>query len=309
VTRPKGADFQPTPIQFLVMRRLLLVLAALALLGGCGSEPEPAAEHPAPTAPAAEHPASRLPAPPLEPAQPAVADPALELVARELPPRVQIPPAPGCSLREERRMRTPTRAYAAVARGRTVAYARPGGEQLRVFGRLNVNDYPMVFGVLAAVLDESCRPAWYRVQLPIRPNGSIGYVRASDVTIALVEARIEIDLSERRLDYYERGRRVLRAITAVGAPITPTPTGRYYVNQRLVAGDPWGPFGPAALGISAFSPVLQDWVQGGPIAIHGTNDPGSVGQAASHGCLRVANETLLWLFERTPAGTPVVIRA
>ena len=80
-------------------------------------------------------------------------------------------------------------------------------------------------------------------------------------------------------------------------------------NQRLVAPDPWGPFGPAALGISAVSPVLQDWVQGGPIAIHGTNDPASIGEAASHGCLRVRNDVLVWMFREIPAGTPVEIEA
>ncbi len=81
------------------------------------------------------------------------------------------------------------------------------------------------------------------------------------------------------------------------------------MNQRLTAPDPWGPFGPGALGISAFSPVLQEWTQGGPIAIHGTNEPGSIGKAISHGCIRVRNETLLLLFRMAPAGTPVLVRA
>jgi len=196
-----------------------------------------------------------------------------------------------------------------VAKGRTVAYARPDGAPLRAFGRLNANGFPTVFGVLASVLDGRCRPAWYRVQLPERPNGSTGYVRAGDVELARVTTRIVVDLSERRLELYRDGRRVLETEVAVGSPITPTPTGSFYVNQRLTAPDPWGPFGPAAIGISAFSPVLQDWAQGGPIAIHGTNQPESVGQAVSHGCLRVRNETLVALLREAPAGTPVVIRA
>jgi lipoprotein-anchoring transpeptidase ErfK/SrfK len=124
-----------------------------------------------------------------------------------------------------------------------------------------------------------------------------------------VRTRIEIDLSERRIELLRDGRVILTTRTAVGAPDTPTPTGSYYVNQRLTTGDPSGPFGPAALGVSAFSPVLQGWAQGGPIAIHGTNDPSSIGEAASHGCLRVDNEVLLRLFRIAPAGTPVTIRA
>ena len=89
----------------------------------------------------------------------------------------------------------------------------------------------------------------------------------------------------------------------------PTPTGRYYVNQRLVPDDASGPFGPAALGISAFSPVLTWWAQGGPVAIHGTNEPWSIGQAVSDGCVRLPNAILERVFAAVDAGTPVIIRA
>ena len=206
-------------------------------------------------------------------------------------------------------MRTGRRAYAAVAKGRTVAYARPGGKRIAAFKRLNVNGYPTVFGVLTAVQGTGCAPVWYRVQLPMRPNGIEGYVRARDIDLVRLQSRIVVDLSRRRLELFKRGQRVLKARVAIGAPITPTPRGSYYVNQRLTAPDPWGPFGPGALGISAFSPVLQEWTQGGPIAIHGTNEPGSIGQAVSYGCIRVRNETLLLLFRMAPAGTPVDVRA
>jgi lipoprotein-anchoring transpeptidase ErfK/SrfK len=94
---------------------------------------------------------------------------------------------------------------------------------------------------------------------------------------------------------------------AIGAAATPTPIGRYYVNQRLVPDDPGGPFGPGAIGISAFSPVLTGWAQGGPVAIHGTNEPWSIGHAVSNGCLRLPNATLTRLFQVAVAGTPVVI--
>ncbi len=94
---------------------------------------------------------------------------------------------------------------------------------------------------------------------------------------------------------------------AVGSAATPTPTGRYYVNQRLIPTDATGPFGPAAIGISAYSTVLTGWTQGGPIAIHGTNDPGSIGRAVSNGCIRVPNVTLKKIFDATLGGSPVVI--
>src|SRR5206468_6770155 len=104
------------------------------------------------------------------------------------------------------------------------------------------------------------------------------------------------------------GRPELRATVAVGAPSTPTPTGRYYVNQRLVPADKNGPYGPGAIGISAFSNVLTGWAQGGPVAIHGTNEPWSIGRAVSNGCIRLPNAALKRLFPAAVSGTPVLIR-
>src|SRR5205823_1310511 len=168
-------------------------------------------------------------------------------------------------------------AYAAVVRNRAEATRRPGGAPFARFEKLNQNGVPTVFGVRGARFDRSCRPAWYLVQLPMRPNGVTGWVRASAVAVGRVTARIEVDLSARRVTLFEHGRRVLSTPAAIGSPATPTPTGRYYVNQRLIPGDPGGPFGPGAIGISAFSDVLTGWTQGGPIAIHGTNAPWSIG--------------------------------
>jgi lipoprotein-anchoring transpeptidase ErfK/SrfK len=200
-------------------------------------------------------------------------------------------------------------AQAAVVRSRAVAYGRPGGAPLHTFGARNVNGVPTVLGVLAERLDRHCEPAWYRVPLPLRPNGVAGWVRAADVDLAAVTTRIVVDLSDRRVTLFDRGERVLSAPAAIGSSATPTPTGRFYVNQRLVPADPGGPFGPGAIGVSAFSDVLTGWAQGGPIAIHGTNRPDLIGQAVSNGCIRVRNDLLRRLFSRTLAGTPVVIRA
>jgi lipoprotein-anchoring transpeptidase ErfK/SrfK len=182
-----------------------------------------------------------------------------------------------------------------------------GGSFAR-FGRLNQNGFPTVFSVLAVLRARDCGARWYRVQLPLRPNGATGYIRASAVRVGRVPTRILVDISERRLTSFRGGRRVLTTTVAVGAAATPTPIGRYYVNQRLVPEDTSGPFGPGAIGISAFSEVLTGWAQGGPIAIHGTNEPWSIGQAASNGCIRVQNPVLERLFRSTPAGTPVLIR-
>ena len=201
------------------------------------------------------------------------------------------------------------RSYAAVVRGRATAYRAPGGPELERFGAENANGVPTVFAVRAQRLASDCRPAWYRVQLPLKPNGITGWVRAEDVELATVTTRVVVDLSERSVALFDHGRLVLETTAAIGAPGTPTPTGRYYVNQRLVPHDPDGPFGPGAIGISAFSEVLTGWTQGGPIAIHGTNRPDLIGRAVSTGCVRVRNDVLRTLFARTRAGTPVTVRA
>lgn len=217
--------------------------------------------------------------------------------------------APSCQAGSEERLGSGRRAYAATARGRVVAFGRPDGRPLETFAPRNVNGVRTVFGVLAVVRDQRCRPAWYRVQLPVRPNGSTGYVRAGEVSLSAVRTRIEVDLSERLVRFFRDGRLVLRARAGVGSDATPTPTGRYYVNQRLLARDPTGPWGPGGIGISAFSPVLESWKQGGPIAIHGTSDPSSIGRAVSFGCLRISNEQVARMLYANPEGTPVVIRA
>ncbi|HEV8687227.1 MAG TPA: L,D-transpeptidase [Gaiellaceae bacterium] len=179
---------------------------------------------------------------------------------------------------------------------------------VRRFGRLNPNGVPTVFSVIGARVDERCRATWYRVRMPRRPNGSVAWVRARDVTTAVVRTRVLVDLSARRVTLYRDGRKVLSATAAVGAPGTPTPVGAFYVDQRLLASDPSGPYGPGAIGIAAYSDVLTGWAQGGPIAIHGTNRPDLLGEAISNGCVRVRNDALRRLFRATLAGTPVVIQ-
>ena len=225
--------------------------------------------------------------------------------SRDVPPVVKAKRCrPGTTLVGSR-----TVAVAAVVRSHATAFRWPVRRPFARFGRLNENDYPTVFRVLAAVRRRDCGPIWYRVQLPLRPNGVQGFVRARAVTVGSVRTRIVVDVSRRLLVFYRRGRAVLRTRVAVGSSATPTPTGTFYVNQRLIPTDPSGPYGPGAIGVSAFSDVLTGWAQGGPIAIHGTNEPWSIGRPVSNGCIRVRNRVLRRLFAETPAGTPVLVRS
>jgi lipoprotein-anchoring transpeptidase ErfK/SrfK len=203
---------------------------------------------------------------------------------------------------------TPTTSLAAVAIRPLHAFTQPGRRPFARFGLLNVNGVPTVFSVLEERVDRRCRPTWLHVELPLRPNGVIGWVQARAVETVPVHVRVVVDLSERRVWLYRNGRLVLSSRAAVGSPTTPTPTGRFYVNQRLVPTITDGPYGPGAVGISAFSNVLTGWTQGGPVAIHGTNEPWSIGRAVSNGCIRLRNDVLRRVFAIAVAGTPVVIR-
>lgn len=216
--------------------------------------------------------------------------------------------SPACEAGSVEPLRSERLAQAAVVRTRARVYRGPGRRPFHVFGRENVNGHATVLGVLSAVQGPDCEPRWYHVQLPLKPNGSTGFVRAADVDLLPVRTRIVADLSERRVVVFRAGRKVLETRAGIGSPATPTPVGRFYVNQRLRALDPSGPFGPGGVGISAFSEVLTGWVQGGPIAIHGTNRPETIGLARSTGCLRVRNDVLERIFRLALPGTPVVVR-
>src|SRR5437762_2951340 len=200
-------------------------------------------------------------------------------------------------------------AYAAIVRSRATVSRRPGARAFATFLRLNVNHVPTIFSIRGAQVDARCKPRSYLVQIPKRPNGVTAWVPAGQVEVAKISTRIVVDLSERRVRLYKYGKLVLNSSAAIGAPATPTPTGRFYVNQRLIPRDKGGPFGPGAIGVSAFSDVLTGWTQGGPIAIHGTNAPWSIGKAVSNGCIRIPNAALKKLFDQALNGTPVLIRS
>lgn len=155
----------------------------------------------------------------------------------------------------------------------------------------------------------SRRRGWLHVRLPIRPNGSTGWVRARDVRTAVTPLRVVVRLSRHRLELWDRSRLVLRRPIAVGRALSPTPTGSYFLVDVLRPPDPDGFYGPYALGLSAYSPVYTSFAGGnGQVGIHGTNRPSVLGQNVSHGCIRVDNATITRLARRLPLGTPVEIR-
>src|SRR5881397_155615 len=180
-------------------------------------------------------------------------------------------------------------AYAAIVRSRATVSRRPGARAYASFRQLNVNRVPTIFSIRGALVDAKCNPRSYLVQIPKRPNGVTAWVPAGQVEVAKVSTRILVDLSEKRVTLYKDGKKVLSSPAAIGATATPTPTGHFYVNQRLIPTDKGGPFGPGA--------------------IHGTNAPWSIGKAVSNGCIRIPNPVLKQLFDQALSGTPVLIRS
>src|SRR6476659_10246174 len=156
--------------------------------------------------------------------------------AKKQPPVGAAIPAKSRSCAEGsfRRLGSPGLAYAAVVRSRATVSRRPGARVFASFRRLNVNRVPTIFSIRGAVVDASCEPTSYLVQIPKRPNGVTAWVPARQVAVEKVSTRIVVDLSEKSVTLYRAGKRVLSSTAAIGAPATPTPTGRFYVNQRLI---------------------------------------------------------------------------
>jgi lipoprotein-anchoring transpeptidase ErfK/SrfK len=209
---------------------------------------------------------------------------------------------------------TTTTAAAPVAAASQVAQAT--GAQVDVFaepveGEPTVTlDNPNENGAPLVFLVEQDQGAWLQVLLPIRPNGSTGWIRAADVTVASNPYSVDIALAEHRLVVRDGDTVVVDAAIGVGTASTPTPGGKYYLKELLQPPDPEGAYGPYAYGLSGFSNVLDDFNGGdGVIGIHGTNEPEAIGTDVSHGCIRVDNATITQMAGILPLGTPVHINA
>ena len=148
---------------------------------------------------------------------------------------------------------------------------------------------------------------WYELSLPGRPNGQRGWIRADRLNAHPVENRIIVRRHARtiRVIRIEDHKILLRGTVAVGSPAAPTPLGKnFYITEAFVPDDPF--YGPYALATSAYS-SLTDWPGGGVAGIHGTSRPDLIGQAVSHGCVRVRNNVAHQLERLAPPGTPVDI--
>ena len=166
---------------------------------------------------------------------------------------------------------------------------------------------PTVLPVTGRARDASGE-SWLRVLLPGRPNGRSGWIRGRSTSPAGTGWRIEIRLATRQVTVVRNGRRARSFRAVVGAPVTPTPVGTFFVEEVVVLGRREAG-APYALALSARSDVLQEFAGGpGQIALHGMANVGGVlGTAASHGCVRMTTAAVTWIARHVGPGTPVTI--
>jgi lipoprotein-anchoring transpeptidase ErfK/SrfK len=166
---------------------------------------------------------------------------------------------------------------------------------------------PSVLPVLGHVTNKHGR-SFDRVRLPGRPNSGTGWISTDGTEPSWTPWRLSVNLNQRVLTVYHRGRAIRRFPAIVGKPSTPTPTGSFFIEEGLWLG-PGESGGPYALATSDRSDVFTEF-DGGPgqIAIHGMDNlPGALGTAASHGCIRLDGADITWLAARIGAGVPLRI--
>ncbi|CAB4322978.1 MAG: L,D-transpeptidase family protein [Actinobacteria bacterium] len=161
---------------------------------------------------------------------------------------------------------------------------------------------PLVFDVIEVQGD------WVKVLIPVRPNHTVGWVKASDVAITTTDFRFELDLSKFHLTVFKGAEVFLETDVVIGRPNTPTPVGRFYMLEKIKQNDSNGVYGTWIFATNGYSETLDTFNGGLPvIAFHGTNQPQLIGTQASNGCVRMPNEIADKLAEVIPAGTPIDI--
>jgi lipoprotein-anchoring transpeptidase ErfK/SrfK len=184
----------------------------------------------------------------------------------------------------------------------TALRARPGGP---VVARLATKT---AFGSPEVLWVAQRSGRWLGVVTPQAGNNRVGWIPASAASLNRVTWEIRVSLSGRKVTVLDNGKVAQRYTVAVGAPASPTPTGRFAVTDRLLTGNSAGPYGCCILALSAKAPhAIQDWSGGDRIAIHSTPETDTIGEAVSHGCMRLTLAEGRWLINHIPLGTPTYI--
>ncbi|MCZ4497390.1 MAG: L,D-transpeptidase [Thermoleophilia bacterium] len=185
--------------------------------------------------------------------------------------------------------------------------AVPGGARV---GTMPASSKYLRASTTAWVQAVSADGAWGRVTVPWgKPVNRAGWIPLAGLRMGSTRTMVVADLSDRVLRVFRGCRQVMEVPSAIGASGSPSPTGRFWVTDRVAVPAGQSYFGSYAFGLSTIQPSPpQGWTGGNQMAIHGTNAPGSIGTPASAGCLRVSEDTLAKLRPLLRLGTPVVIQ-
>lgn len=149
-----------------------------------------------------------------------------------------------------------------------------------------------------------------------QPTVQVATVKVTPkVTESNIGRTIVVVLGERKLYLYKEAPLLRTFRCAIGQPKYPTPLGTFKVIAKKSMpswtnpGSAWGKSMPAHIAPGPNNPLgLRALYLNSPgIRIHGTNNIGSIGTPASHGCMRLANSDIVKLYPLVPVGTPVYI--
>ncbi|MFN2545128.1 MAG: L,D-transpeptidase [Actinomycetota bacterium] len=203
----------------------------------------------------------------------------------------------------------PSRTTIGTVTGQSVtARTRPSSDApaIATFPRRNEQGARQVFDILATASGAGGQ-RWYKALLPMRPNDTLGYIRADRLALSWTPYWILVERAAFRLRLFRSCHGAATFPVGIGTGSTPTPVGYFYLQSLLRPPDPSGVYGAYAYGLSGYSGVIHDWRWGGLVGLHGTNDPSGIGHQVSHGCIRMLNRHITWLVRLLPLGTPVTI--
>jgi L,D-transpeptidase ErfK/SrfK len=120
--------------------------------------------------------------------------------------------------------------------------------------------------------------------------------------------QILVSIPDRKLAVIERGKVIHTFPVSVGASVSPSPTGEFRIIYRISNPTYYHP--GVVIPPGSENPIGPRWIglSKSGYGIHGTNQPDSIGHAASHGCIRLRNRDIKQLFEMVRVGDVVEIR-
>jgi len=181
-------------------------------------------------------------------------------------------------------------------------HKRPGARVIAVLG--DRTD----FGSRTTLTVFARRGAWAQVSAAVL-GGRRAWLRI-DGHVARRSTRWELraDISARSLDVVHDGRVLHTYRVAIGAPISPTPIGRFQVTDKLKGAKYGASYGCCILALSTDQPhPPPGWTGMARMAVHGTNVERTVGDAVSAGCLHAHAAAMRWMTRHVPNGAPVTI--